>query len=344
MYRPKFSISDKLINNIKAVAVLTAELNHRHFPQIVLLDFENRANSLSVFASTSIEGNPLPLTMVKQLIKTQPQNLRNTEREVLNYNAILKKLNHDITTGRIDITVKLMCEIQKSVTTGLLEKYRCGKIRSEPVFVNNPKNGKPVYLPPDHQDVTRLLADLVAYLKKMRGKMDPLILAGVFHKQFVVIHPFIDGNGRTARLVTKTLLADMGINTFNLFSFENYYNQNVSKYFQSVGIFGNYYDLVDELDFTEWLEYFTDGILDELYRVKKELETETISPDSVMQSHHNKILEFIKTHGFITDKDYAQLTKRAKATRSIDFKKLTDLGQIVRLGKGKATYYKIKND
>ena len=115
-----------------------------------------------------------------------------------------------------------------------------------------------------------------------------MILAGIFHKEFVIIHPFVDGNGRTARLATKVLLAKMGLNTFNLFSFENYYNQNVTKYFQEVGLAGNYYDIKDQVDFTPWLEYFTDGIIDELLRVEKELEKETISPDTALREYHKK--------------------------------------------------------
>ena len=55
-------------------------------------------------------------------------------------------------------------------------------------------------------------------------------------KQFVIIHPFMDGNGGTTRLLTKVILAGMGIDTFNLFSFENYYNRNVTGYFGNLGI------------------------------------------------------------------------------------------------------------
>lgn len=134
----------------------------------------------------------------------------------------------------------------------------------------------------------------------------------------------------------------MGLNTFNLFSFENYYNQNVSKYFDEVGMVGSYYDLKDEIDFTSWLEYFTDGIIDELLRVKKELERETISPDSVLREYHQKMIDFIKENGYITDKEYSKLTDRAKPNRNIDFNKLIDLGIIVKMGKGRATYYKLK--
>jgi Fic family protein len=186
------------------------------------------------------------------------------------------------------------------------------------------------------------MQNLVEFINSNRERIDPLILAGVFHKQMVIIHPFMDGNGRTTRLVTKALLAAMGLNTFNLFSFENYYNQNVPKYFRTVGEFGNYYEIVEKIDFTKWLEYFTEGIIDELLRVQKMLPQIAVSPKSELQSHHLKILEFIQKKGFITDRDYATLTDRAKATRALDFQKLIKLELIERRGKARATYYVLK--
>jgi Fic family protein len=193
-------------------------------------------------------------------------------------------------------------------------------------------------MPPDAPDVPKLLDELLAYLAAGQSEIDPLILAGVFHKQFVLIHPFIDGNGRTTRLSTKMLLAGMGLDTFNLFSFEYYYNQNVTKYFQTVGEMGDYYELADEADFTIWLEYFTDGIIDELLRVEKLL-PQTLTPETSVQPHHQIILDIIKEKGFATDRDYAAKTDRAKATRTLDFQKLIDLRLIERKGKTRATYY-----
>ncbi|HLD45725.1 MAG TPA: Fic family protein, partial [bacterium] len=294
MFEPKYHISDKLLNNIKQISVVMADVNNRSFSDVVLADFEQRANSLSAHASTSIEGNPLPLTDVKRLIKLRPENIRDTEREVLNYNEALESINEKTLSGRVIMTIKFICETQKLVTKGLIEKFRCGKLRNEPVFVNDPRVGKPVYLPPDHQDVPQLMNELLDFVKTKRGLLDPLILAGLFHKQFVIIHPFIDGNGRTTRLVTKALLADLGLNTFRLFSFENFYHRNVSRYFKTVGVLGNYYKIINQIDFTEWLEYFTDGILDELLRVKKELGESGATPDTVLQSHHKKILSVIE--------------------------------------------------
>ena len=342
MFQPRYTISDRLLANIKRVNALVNELNNRRFPHVVLLEFEKAARAVSTYASTSIEGNPLPLTEVKKILKSKPAYIRDSEKEVLNYNQALQDLNQKLKKGQMRLSLDLILRIQKQITEGLLPKFESGKLREKQVVVNDPKTRKVIYLPPDAKDIRKLIEDLVELINSNRNKIDPLILAGIFHKQMVTIHPFMDGNGRTARLATKVLLAEMGLNTFNLFSFENYYNKNVTKYFQTVGEFGNYYELVDKIDLTLWLEYFTEGIIDELLRIQKLLPEVGISPETKLQPYHLKILEFIKEKGFIADRDYAKLVDRAKETRALDFKKLIDLGLISRKGKGKATYYVLK--
>jgi len=321
---------------------LIYDLNNRRFPEVVLFEFEKAAREVSAHASTSIEGNPLHLTDVKQILKNKPEYIRDSEREVLNYNNILKKINEKIEKGSVKITVNLILSIHREITNKLLSDSKSGHLRAEPVFVNNPILRKTIYWPPDHQDVDGLINDLINFVGTNKEKIDPLIIAGIFHKQLVIIHPFTDGNGRTTRLLTKILMAAMGLNIFNLFSFENYYNQNVSRYFAMVGIKGNYYEVYKNIDFTEWLEYFTDGIIDELLRVEKILPKININPQTRLLPYHQKLLKFIQDIGFITDNDYSRLTNRAKATRRLDFNKLISLKLIERIGKGKQTHYKLK--
>ena len=66
MFSPAYTITDKLLGNIKRIGILVVELNHQHYPNTVLLEFEQDARAISSHASTSIEGNPLPLTDVKK--------------------------------------------------------------------------------------------------------------------------------------------------------------------------------------------------------------------------------------------------------------------------------------
>jgi predicted transcriptional regulator len=76
--------------------------------------------------------------------------------------------------------------------------------------------------------------------------------------------------------------------------------------------------------------------------VQKLLPQASNTPQTELQPHHVKLLEHIREKGFINDKEYAKLTDRAKATRILDFQKLIDLGLIERKGKGRATYYVLK--
>lgn len=342
MFTPKFTITNLLLANIKHINSLITTLNTSRFPHVILLELEQTARAVSTYASTSIEGNPLPLTEVKKILKTKPAHIRESEQEVLNYNKKLEKLDKLIKKDKINFTLDLILSIQKGITDQLLPKYDSGHLRQKPVVINDPRTGKTVFLPPDAKDVWPMMEELIGFVQTNRDTIDPLILSGIFHKQMVIIHPFVDGNGRTTRLATKMLLAAMGLNTFNLFSFENYYNKNVTKYFQIVGEYGDFYDVKNTIDFTTWLEYFTEGIIDELLRVQKLLPQVRRDPQTTLQPHHHVMLKYIQKNGYITDRDYAQLTDRAKATRRLDFHKLLDLNMIKRKGKGKATYYILK--
>lgn len=339
MFKPIYKLNNTLLNNLVRIKNLIAELNSTKFPDIILAKFEKDSYAISTYASTSIEGNPLPLTDVKRILKNRPAYVRDTEMEILNYNKALEYLN--ITLGKQEtIDSQFICNIQGMVIDGLIDKKNHGKLRRDPVVVNNPKKREVVYIPPNSEDVPRLISELVEYLKIESNTTDPLLLAGIFHKQFVVIHPFMDGNGRSARLVTKYILAKMGLDTFNLFSFENYYNKDVTKYFNSVGVYGDYYDISVSIDFTDWLIYFTDGIIDELLRVKKLLQ-ESIPANRIVD-HEKIILDYINKNGSISENEYKGITNRARSTRILDFKRLREKHLIVKNYKGKSTYYTLE--
>ena len=336
MFEPKYSLHTDLLNNLLRIKTLINELNAQDYPDLALSNFEKDSNAVSAFASTSIEGNPLALTEVRRILKNKPTRIRDTEREILNYNTALEYLNTSLPDPK-KITIGFICHIQSLVTDGLIEKHNHGKIRTAPVVVNDPRKRQVVYIPPNIEDVSPLLQQLITFVEKQGGQTDPLILAGIFHKQFVIVHPFMDGNGRTTRLITKYLLARMGLDTFKLFSFENYYNKNVTKYFASVGEYGDYYEIQQNVDFTSWLIYFTDGIIDELLRVQNLLSQTIVSLR--VEEYEQNIISYLQNHSTLAEADYAMFTTRARSTRILDFKRLVEKGTLIRHGKGKSTYY-----
>ncbi|OGH16591.1 MAG: hypothetical protein A3C22_01290 [Candidatus Levybacteria bacterium RIFCSPHIGHO2_02_FULL_37_10] len=126
MFQPRYTISDRLLANIKRVNALVNELNNRRFPHVVLLEFEKAARAVSTYASTSIEGNPLPLTEVKKILKSKPAYIRDSEKEVLNYNQALQDLNQKLKKGQMRLSLDLILRIQKQITEGLLPKFESG--------------------------------------------------------------------------------------------------------------------------------------------------------------------------------------------------------------------------
>lgn len=344
MFNPQFQYTNKLIGNISTIGELVGNIQAKKLSHTVFMDLEKDARAMSAHSSTAIEGNVLALTDVKRILKNTPEHIRDSEKEVLNYNKALEILQASIQEESLDsLDEKLILDTHSIVIDGLLNDYAVGSYRKEPVFINDPLSGNVRFLPPDHQDVPSLMKELLEFVEKNENDLHYLILAGLFHKQFVIVHPFLDGNGRTARLMTKVLLAKMGLDTFSLFSFEAYYNKNITRYFAHVGEVGNYYDRKENVDFTPWLEYFTDGIIDELTRVSGILsQTRTLSER--LEEHHLQILSYLEEHGVMKDSDYAEITDRSKASRVNDFQRLIDLGKIERRGKGRSTYYVLKKD
>lgn len=339
-WKPEYTITDKLLLTMREIGEAIGEIKTFDITKKALARLELEARELSSYASTSIEGNPLPLTDVKKLLKNRKEHLRDTEREVLNYNKALQALYTSVRSEKFTLDLKTLKKIQKQVVDGLMENTNdCGHFRQAQVVIRNPRKvDEIIFIPPDSKDVTALLVQLLDFVNVHLGKIDSIILAGVFHRQYVIVHPFMDGNGRTARLITTAILGKAGLDLFEIFSFENYYNQNITRYFKAVGLQGDYYELDDSIDFTHWLEYFADGILDELQRIRKALpQTMPLSPR--LEPHHKQILDYINEHGSITQREYGVISSRSLAARKLDFEKLINLSLIESKGVGRGTYY-----
>ncbi len=341
MWKPKYTITNKLLRTIREIGESIGQLNAHSLSTNNLSKLELNAREISTFASTSIEGNPLLLTDVRRVLKTNKKNIRDTEREILNYNEALEKLYKKVEEKKFKINTTSLEEIQKSVTNQLLENPEdCGNLRTAPVLIRNPRKiHEVVFIPPDAKDIKNLMDQLMEFIKKNIDNIDPIILSGIFHKQCVIIHPFIDGNGRSTRLFTTGLLGTMEFNLFKIFSFENYYNNNISKYFKAVGLEGDYYELKNSIDFTYWLEYFSEGILDELKRVIKTIPSVQNLSTHRLESHHYKIIDFINEKGSITQREYANISTRSLAARKLDFEKLKSIGLIKSNSSGRGIYY-----
>jgi len=91
-----------------------------------------------------------------------------------------------------------------------------------------------------------------------------VLVAGIVQHRLVWIHPFVDGNGRSARMFSTLLLHQRGYDFQYLFNLSDYYNRNRDKYYQALRT-------ADETgDYTRWLEYFCGGFSLQMFRIRKQ--------------------------------------------------------------------------
>jgi Fic family protein len=107
------------------------------------------------------------------------------------------------------------------------------------------------------------MAGMVSWVDQAEGDgVSAILIAGLAHYQFVTIHPYHDGNGRTARLLASLLMHRGGYGLRGLVSLEEYHSRDIAAYYHAlaVGDHHNYYMGRADADLTGWLEYFVSTV------------------------------------------------------------------------------------
>ena len=299
-------------------------------------------------SSTAIEGNELNLRQVEAVARGSKINAPVRDiYEVQNYLKALKYIEQ-IVKKKSAITERVILKIHKLVTDKTLRPDESGHYRKSAVYVVRRKWGFPeetLYTGPDVKKVPRLMADLVKWIgESEKQNISPVIVAGVVHQEIAAIHPFSDGNGRTARALATLMLYARGYDFRRLFALEDYYNKDRPRYYAAINIGKNYEQR--RVDFTPWLEYFVRGLKDEIENVKAKvmalsrrkvdgkLETQIyLNPDQL------KILDFMDQMGKITVKDVIDILSIPRRTAQMELQKLKKLKSIKQTGRGPSSAY-----
>ena len=188
---------------------------------------------------------------------------RKDRQEVLNYLEALERVPEF--AERNPFTAEDLLELHKVVTKETLENPEDeGVFRNRQVFVGNRITGEVIFMPPPTEQVPQLANDLLEWFNSsVVNEIDPVIEAGLTHYELVRIHPFIDGNGRAARVIATLVLYKRGFDTKRFFALDDYYDQDRRGYYAAL-------KSVDQntLDLTGWSEYFTDGVAVTIKAVK----------------------------------------------------------------------------
>lgn len=254
----KIAITNDILNALLRIEANRTKLSGVPVPMALSNKLRKTSKEKSSYASNKIEGNPLSYEQAEEVIETH-RHLLSPEQEIKNYYLALNLIEEKL-VKKEPISLKLILEIQALVVFGAgQEKIGIrGPMPAGVLFaVYDDKSGNPDYIPPENKDILPLLNELVLYLNSSDD--NPIIKAAIAHYQLVTIHPFEDGNGRTARLLSDYVLSYYGYDFENLGSLEEYFAFDIDEYYRSLqmGLPALYYDGRNDPPHPEvWANYF----------------------------------------------------------------------------------------
>jgi Fic family protein len=272
-FEPNFSITSAVATSLMRIEAARQAIADLPITPSVLATLRETARLFSTHYSTMIEGNRLTQQEVSRVIEQQEHfaGRERDEKEVLGYYAALEK-SEQIAASGMPISERHIQMLHALVMAEGRTRAKPTAYRDGQNVIRDSRSRRIVYMPPEARDVPLLMKALVSWVSASHRALLPCpIRAGIAHYQFATIHPYYDGNGRTARLLTTLILHLGGYDLKGLYSLEEYYARNLGGYYRAltVGPSHNYYEGRAKADITAWVEYFCDGVADSFENVRR---------------------------------------------------------------------------
>lgn len=255
----KITLNNQLLNSLIKIEQNKTMLENTKVPVELSNKFRKNTRKRSSYASNAIEGNPLSYEQAERAIESKNRHFLKPEQEVRNYYLALELLSKELEI-KTPFSIDLLLKVQKQIVLGE-DKSKIGLRGPMPpgilFAVYDSKSGRPEYIPPEYIDIPILLKELEDYINSSDDH--PIIKAAIFHYQLVTIHPFDDGNGRTARIMSNYILSYYGYGFKEIGSLEEYFSYDLEEYYSSLqmGLPVLYYEGRDNPPNPEiWINYF----------------------------------------------------------------------------------------
>ena len=362
MYQPKFQITNNLLTYVSRIEAAKTVIEQAALVPAWEAKFRDDALTRTVHFGTKIEGNDLTEQQAQQVARLEgamdPETVtaqtgiiaRDRDiQEVINYRNVVKWIdNWQDYVGNQDVfSAEILKTLHSLTMKGLLEVEYIGEFRDKQVIVKSATDGRIVFRPPVFVEVPFLIGDFFDWLNSPQTKqaIHPVFQAAITHYQLVFIHPFIEGNGRTARAMATLVLYVLGYDFKRFFSLEQYFDSNVENYYQALlSVQQNRHDL------TYWLEYFCYGLAIEIEKVKdqvlklsQDLKLKKQLGQQVALSERQIILlELLQQQGSITSYDAQKVLPHISVDTILrDLKDLIHKGVIKKHGVTKGVRYSL---
>ena len=314
-FEPKYAISSEMARDLMRIeaarqAVAGLPLNER-----VLAGLRQTARLVSTHYSTQIEGNRLTQGEVEQVLvrgERIPQRQRD-EREVKGYYAALDHAE-SYAADHARINEPYIRKLHGLLMGGGRQRCKSTPYRDGQNVIRNAPSSEIVYMPPEAADVPALMKDMVDWINRHAADVPIPIVAAVGHYQFATIHPYYDGNGRAARLLTNTILHQHGYGLRGIYNLEEYYAQNLRDYYAAldVGDGHNYYTGRAKADISGWVSYFLAGMSASFEAVREKMRDSTHAGDRSdwiisLDARQRKVLPLFDEWAEITTSQISEL-------------------------------------
>lgn len=347
MFKPTYSISPEVLSAISEISEIKVIVERSKVLPLNELELKRQAMVRMVHTSTSIEGNKLEEFQVDKVLSGMSVQADDKSiMEVKNYQSAVKEVEK-LAAQKVKITKEIILKLHYLAMKGLLDSTKVGKFRPGSIYiVDDLGNGeeKLRFKGPSETKILGLIDELLKWLTLLeKHQLHPIIKAGLFHSQFVHIHPFSDGNGRVTRLLTTLLLYLDGWDFRKVIVLEEFYNKKREDYYNALA-YGWKNEYQEGADFTNWLEYFVAGFLIEARKVRQVISSlgfdkANVENQTFLDPGEVKIVDYLSVNQKITSDNVMNLLHIAKRTAQLKLKGLLEKKLITAKGNGPSTYY-----
>jgi len=341
MYKPIYTISNNLLTSISQIEAAKQIIENAPLVPAWERRFRQEAEERTVHFSTKIEGNKLDFEETKKIVNgSEVQTFRRRDiQEIINYREVIEFIK---TLKKTKIDKKILLRVHKIVMNNILPKSELGAFRITEEALIDSSSYEVVFEPIEPEYLEGEVEDFLSWLNEKANDVHPVIKAGIICYELVRMHPFTDGNGRTARILATFSLYYDGFDIKRFFSLEEYYDQNLKEYYDAIESVEKNDD-----DLTPWLEFFTRGLAVELSRIKdkvfdlsRDMKLRKDIGQVALNERQIEIINFIQDDGMIRNPDWQDLFPDISDDTILrDLKDLSQKGIIKKEGRTKAARY-----